>query len=173
MNDCPFRYQGHFEDVETGLYYNRFRYYSAEEGAYISQDPIGLDSGEYNLYSYVQNSNALFDPLGLERYHRKNGQFGKKRGRPRNPSVHGNSKTSTKPAVLYAMYDGEGNFQKYGITQEVDNPRKRYGNTIPAEYEVIEIDRGKRSDMLKKERHLTERGGGPLNKEKWANTKCK
>jgi len=26
--DCPFRYQGQYEDVETGLYYNRFRYYS-------------------------------------------------------------------------------------------------------------------------------------------------
>ncbi|WP_199270240.1 RHS repeat domain-containing protein [Algibacter sp. L3A6] len=24
----PFRYQGQYEDVETGLYYNRFRYYS-------------------------------------------------------------------------------------------------------------------------------------------------
>jgi hypothetical protein len=25
---CPFRYQGQYEDAETGLYYNRFRYYS-------------------------------------------------------------------------------------------------------------------------------------------------
>ena len=25
--DCPFRYQGQYEDPETGLYYNRFRYY--------------------------------------------------------------------------------------------------------------------------------------------------
>lgn len=24
---CPFRYQGQHEDAETGLYYNRFRYY--------------------------------------------------------------------------------------------------------------------------------------------------
>ena len=40
MNDCPFRYQGQYEDSETGLYYNRFRYYSPDEGMYISQDPI-------------------------------------------------------------------------------------------------------------------------------------
>ena len=36
----PFRFQGQYEDVETGLYYNRFRYYDCSCGAYISQDPI-------------------------------------------------------------------------------------------------------------------------------------
>ena len=25
---CPFRYQGQYEDQETGLYYNRFRYFT-------------------------------------------------------------------------------------------------------------------------------------------------
>ncbi|EFI16444.1 Rhs family protein [Bacteroidetes oral taxon 274 str. F0058] len=44
MNDCPFRYQGQYEDSETELYYNRFRYYSPDEGMYISQDPIELNS---------------------------------------------------------------------------------------------------------------------------------
>jgi RHS repeat-associated protein len=39
----PFRFQGQYHDVETGLYYNRFRYYSPEEGMYVTaQDPIGL-----------------------------------------------------------------------------------------------------------------------------------
>ena len=42
LNDCSFRYQGQYEDSETGLYYNRFRYYDPSTGAYISQDPIGL-----------------------------------------------------------------------------------------------------------------------------------
>jgi RHS repeat-associated protein len=60
----PFRYQGQYEDVETGLYYNRFRYYSPEEGTYISKDPIGLDGGS-RAYSYVNDPNALFDLLGL------------------------------------------------------------------------------------------------------------
>lgn len=63
--DCPFRYQGQYEDKETGLYYNRFRYYSADEGVYLSQDPIGLHSGEMNIYSYVNDSNYLIDPFGL------------------------------------------------------------------------------------------------------------
>ncbi|MEI7159585.1 RHS repeat-associated core domain-containing protein, partial [Pectobacterium parmentieri] len=28
--------------AETGLYYNRHRYYDAESGQYLSPDPIGL-----------------------------------------------------------------------------------------------------------------------------------
>jgi RHS repeat-associated protein len=63
--DCPFRYQGQYEDAETGLYYNRFRYYSPEEGVYISQDPIRLDGG-INLYSYVNDTNGWVDLWGLQ-----------------------------------------------------------------------------------------------------------
>ncbi len=63
--DCPFRYQGQYEDAETGLYYNRFRYYSPEEGIYISQDPIGLSGGR-NFYSYVHDTNRWIDIWGLE-----------------------------------------------------------------------------------------------------------
>jgi RHS repeat-associated protein len=44
--NCPFRYQGQYEDVETGLYYNRFRYYDPEVGIYIRQDPIRLQGGD-------------------------------------------------------------------------------------------------------------------------------
>lgn len=65
LSDCPFRYQGQYEDEEAGLYYNRFRYYSPETGGYISQDPIGLASGNPTLYSYTQNTNFLVDVLGL------------------------------------------------------------------------------------------------------------
>ena len=62
--DCPFRYQGQYEDVETGLYYNRFRYYDPETGAYISQDPIRLFGGS-PLYSYVKNPTGWVDLFGL------------------------------------------------------------------------------------------------------------
>lgn len=62
--DCPFRYQGQYEDVETGLYYNRFRYYDPEAGQYVSQDPIGLKGG-IKLYSYVSNPGAWVDVFGL------------------------------------------------------------------------------------------------------------
>ena len=39
-------------DTETGLTYNRFRYYSAEIGAYISQDPIRLEAG-WQIYTHT------------------------------------------------------------------------------------------------------------------------
>ncbi|MDO6855337.1 RHS repeat-associated core domain-containing protein [Cellulophaga lytica] len=45
--------------------YNRFRYYSPESGTYISQDPIGLHSGEPNFYAYVTDSNTWVDVFGL------------------------------------------------------------------------------------------------------------
>lgn len=64
--DCPFRYQGQYEDEETGLYYNRFRYYSADDGIYFSQDPVGLGGGKPNFYGYTKNINKLIDPLGLD-----------------------------------------------------------------------------------------------------------
>ena len=61
----PFKYQGQYEDAETGLYYNRFRYYDPNAGSYISQDPIGLLGDNPTLYGYVSDSNINIDILGL------------------------------------------------------------------------------------------------------------
>jgi RHS repeat-associated protein len=61
---CPFRYPGQYQDVETGLYYNRFRYYAPESGVYLSQDPIRMLGG-LESYSYVNNPLKLIDPVGL------------------------------------------------------------------------------------------------------------
>ena len=62
----PFLYQGQYYDFETNLAYNRFRYYSPETGAYISQDPIGLAGGNPTLYGYVKDSNWWVDRFGLD-----------------------------------------------------------------------------------------------------------
>ncbi len=62
----PFRYQGQYEDVETGLYYNRFRYYSPSDGCHIQPDPIGLAGGNPTLYAYVSDLNLKIDPFGLD-----------------------------------------------------------------------------------------------------------
>ncbi|MGE7129303.1 RHS repeat domain-containing protein [Lysinibacillus xylanilyticus] len=62
----PFRYQGQYEDMEIGLYYNRFRYYSPSEGMYLQQDPIGLAGNNPTLYGYVNNPCTLVDPFGLQ-----------------------------------------------------------------------------------------------------------
>ena len=60
----PIRFQGQWHDEESGLYYNRHRYYDPQQGRYISQDPIGLHGGN-NLYGYVTNPTGMVDPLGL------------------------------------------------------------------------------------------------------------
>ncbi|MFL0185077.1 RHS repeat-associated core domain-containing protein, partial [Tenacibaculum maritimum] len=62
----PFRFSGQYEDIETGLYYNRFRYYSPDTGTYISKDPIGLAGDMPNMYSYVSDCNIWVDPFGTE-----------------------------------------------------------------------------------------------------------
>ncbi|MBU3008788.1 RHS repeat-associated core domain-containing protein [Cobetia amphilecti] len=63
--DNPLRFQGQYHDEETGLHYNRFRYYDPAVGRFTTQDPIGLMGGE-NLYQYAPNPTGWVDPLGLE-----------------------------------------------------------------------------------------------------------
>jgi RHS repeat-associated protein len=62
---CPFRWPGQYEDAETGLYYNRFRYYDPDAGEYVSQDPIGLAGQNPTLYGYVSQPTSQYDPFGL------------------------------------------------------------------------------------------------------------
>ncbi|KMJ45893.1 hypothetical protein AB204_06805, partial [Xenorhabdus khoisanae] len=62
--NCNLRFMGQYEDEESGLYYNRFRYYSPKTGQYISPDPIGLEGG-LNPYAYVHNPVNFIDPYGL------------------------------------------------------------------------------------------------------------
>jgi RHS repeat-associated protein len=64
--DNPLRFQGQYLDEETGLHYNRHRYYDPETGRFTTQDPIGLAGGE-NLYMYAPNPTGWVDPLGLSR----------------------------------------------------------------------------------------------------------
>ena len=61
----PFRLQNQYYDEETGLHYNLMRYYEAETGRFINQDPIGLLGGE-NLYQFALNSLTWFETLGLK-----------------------------------------------------------------------------------------------------------
>jgi RHS repeat-associated protein len=60
----PIRLQGQYEDVETGFFYNRFRYYDPTLGGYSSSDPLGHLAGE-NTYGLGLNTLGWADPLGL------------------------------------------------------------------------------------------------------------
>jgi RHS repeat-associated protein len=93
---CPFRWPGQYEDGETGLYYNRWRYYAPATGEYVSRDPLNdlaglrLDSyafwnsfhatraydlygGSTSAYLYPGDPNGWVDPFGQVRIHTENG----------------------------------------------------------------------------------------------------
>ena len=87
------RFPGQYENRESGLYYNWFRYYDCETGQYLCADPIGLNGG-CNPYGYVPNTLIWVDPLGLA--------FGSGKGR------------HTASATLY---DSKGNVKTTGTWQ--------------------------------------------------------
>lgn len=62
--DNPLRFQGQYFDAETGLHYNRHRYYNPSTGRFLTPDPIKL-AGGLNSYQYVPNPTGWVDPLGL------------------------------------------------------------------------------------------------------------
>lgn len=63
-NACPFRWPGQYKDAETGLHYNRFRYYDPDACQYVSHDPLSVRGG-LNIRAYVSDPLTLVDPLGL------------------------------------------------------------------------------------------------------------
>uniref|UniRef100_UPI001ABAB39B RHS repeat-associated core domain-containing protein n=1 Tax=Burkholderia pyrrocinia TaxID=60550 RepID=UPI001ABAB39B len=60
----PIRFAGQYFDAETGLHYNRHRYYDPSSGRFVSKDPIGL-AGGINVYQYTSNPVQWVDPFGL------------------------------------------------------------------------------------------------------------
>ena len=111
----PFRQLGQYEDEETGLYYNRFRYYDPRIGNYISQDPIRLAGNNPTLYGYVLDVNIEFDVYGLrntELYYLRASKDG---------FYNVYSKGSKAPTGKVYLYKGD--IWKIG---ESYNPKKRY-----------------------------------------------
>ncbi|WP_409290182.1 RHS repeat-associated core domain-containing protein, partial [Pseudomonas sp. KCJK8927] len=111
----PIRFQGQYHDHETGLHYNRYRYYDPRVGQFIAQDPISY-AGGLNLYAYTVNPTVWTDPLGLA-------------GNPAN-STHVTyqaiDQATGKPYVGYASMPGDksapevvkyrygGNYERFG-----------------------------------------------------------
>lgn len=122
-DDCPFRYPGQYEDEETGLYYNRFRYYSPESGTYISQDPIGLLGG-HALYAYVHDVNSRIDPYGLNNISTGEGRAhvkysGIKNGKPYHGYASAPLSDGLKPDEILARRYGN-NFDDFDVAPQVD-----------------------------------------------------
>ena len=61
----PFRFSSEYSDMETGLVYYNYRYYSPELGRWLSRDPIE-EQGGWNLYNIINNTIINnWDVLGL------------------------------------------------------------------------------------------------------------
>ncbi len=61
----PLRFPGQYADEETGLHFNRYRFYDPEAGLYISPDPVGLQGG-LGAYEYARGRPLrVVDPDGL------------------------------------------------------------------------------------------------------------
>jgi RHS repeat-associated protein len=61
----PVRFLGQYRDNESGLHYNRFRYYDPDVGRFVSIDPIG-SAGGTNPFRYpggAINGNQLSHDL--------------------------------------------------------------------------------------------------------------
>jgi RHS repeat-associated protein len=96
--DLNLRWPGHYYDADTGLHYNRFRYYDPQLGRYLQCDPVG-QSGGVNLYAYAPNPVVFVDLLGLA--HKKRGKANKAKNgtnaeTPRDPNAKAGGAVSNK-----------------------------------------------------------------------------
>jgi RHS repeat-associated protein len=113
---CPFRFPGQYEDAETGLHYNRHRYYDPDAGLYISEDPIGLEGTGFNLRAYVRDPLTQFDPFGLECWNSARKKYWKKEAK-RNPGKY-------SKANLARMKDGKAPRMRVVVTDRVTGKKK-------------------------------------------------
>ncbi len=64
--DNPWRYSTKYTDVETGLVYYGYRYYTPNLGRFVNRDPI-QETGGLNLYGFCANNPvSRWDVLGLD-----------------------------------------------------------------------------------------------------------
>nr|WP_318182893.1 RHS repeat-associated core domain-containing protein [Pseudomonas fluorescens] len=97
--DQPLRFQGQYFDSESGLHYNRHRYYQPELGRYLTPDPSKLGGG-LNQYQYTRNPTGWVDPLGLSDC-------------PGGDGCKRTSSASTNPATNLQVNEGEAKLPSY------------------------------------------------------------
>ena len=117
------RLPGQQWDEETGLYYNRHRYYDPLLGRYITQDPIGLRGG-WNLYTYPVDPVRLADPLGLKTciVNRDLAVFGDSARSRNNPVTHTFSVITDSNRNITHTYSwgNDANLNGWNIDQKID-----------------------------------------------------
>jgi RHS repeat-associated protein len=128
--DFRYGYTGRERDEETGLNYNRARYYDPTNGRFISEDPIEFRAGDINLYRYILNNLVNFiDPSGLEVV----AMFNMKRG-----ELTVGDMNRLKSVTVTGVFSG---LKKFGINA-VNNPNFEsvpvYGPIPQGSYEILQ-----------------------------------
>jgi len=123
-------YTGREYDQETKLYYYRARYYDAEIGRFISEDPLGFQAG-INFYAYVNNNPVNFnDPMGKDDFIFTPGNStprvevtGSGRFSPPNffLNINGTSIPSSLQAAQSTSNGFSGNIQSSGVSNNFVN----------------------------------------------------
>ncbi|MET3880522.1 DUF6531 domain-containing protein [Chitinophaga sp. OAE865] len=158
---CNYLYQGQYEDTETGLCYNRFRYYEPDSGMFISQDPIKLASGEFNLYAYVRDPNTWIDAWGLEGeemirvYHYTdirgyNGIMGSGKINMSDPGARGKGAIAGKPKAVYVTTMSPEELKASKARGQMGLTREKSQRYISFEIEKSKVKRVDRQDGVKR-----------------------
>ncbi|MDP8100372.1 RHS repeat domain-containing protein [Phocoenobacter atlanticus] len=116
---CDLRYQGQIHDRETGLYYNRYRYYDTDSCQYLSSDPIGL-AGGIRPQAYVADPVGAIDPLGLTEHTFE--ETGEGTDLRRTTEIEGGTKVRINSGHSYSRAHKGGDVRDSGLSMnEIDN----------------------------------------------------
>jgi RHS repeat-associated protein len=161
----PLRFQGQYHDLESGLHYNRHRYYNPDTGRYLTADPIKL-AGGLNAYLYVPNPTGWVDPLGLtvapshcpEPVPGGSWKF--------NPDVDLDWRDSTGTAYQQMHKGLDEAFIRTGIPKKEFSTTKwgkdQYGKSFPTEWRVL-AGKNKGAEVNIDNPHLVISTDGPVD----------
>ena len=154
----PIRFQGQYYDEETGLHYNRFRYYDPDVGMFTTRDPIGLMGGD-NVFAYAPNPTGWIDPLGLNRKVVNLGQGYEgaidtfNTGGQASFEIHVYNKSGRE----VGMYGPNGWFNKHGLT----------GRPAGLPAEVENQCKGQAIDISRRQGLIPDKGKANIKDSKW------
>ena len=157
-----FRWPGHYLDPETGLHYNRFRYYDPVLGRYLQSDPWGIAGGA-NVYAYRTNPLLKVDVRGLGE------DGGEGCPKPKSDEEGNQEPTGKSKKALADMSDED--LQNHckaradELSGQMTNPRDREGVTIAVTVVQKEGDPSTRRVLVTSSTNdgSLPRGVGPLH----------
>ena len=111
-NGDRFKFAGMEYDPTTGGYFDHERWYDSQYGGFESTDPLGLASGELDLYGYVANAvTGAVDTTGLQ-------QGGQQQGGQQ-------TTTQTAPAPPVPTFNGQRPGTLNGNSPQLNRPPVR------------------------------------------------